>query len=400
MEPTLRVSRGQERLTSAQRAEAERFAEAAIQAQLSTEPVDEQEAEAFLWQAYEVVGLTAPRHIHWLDGPLELIAVLARESEWISVEDSFRDRVSHCVWDDSIRERSEVSRLRDHVSESVDYRVRSVQKRVRAGLPAGFGQPWGAGVAGGVWNSIGWIIQDRVRTTVGERLWLGIGNSVGYRPVYDRIRDRGGSIEESSLWHSICAYDEADELANLLFLDTYFASNEAHALARFNQLVSGYWLGKELALIVRRPRVLSLDTEGRLHNATGKCIEYHDGWGFYAWHGVRVPERVILTPEALTRDDFLREGNIETRRVIMEQMGQRFVWELEGKFIDGGPHGVLYEVALPGDPERVARYVHVQDASTPHQYYLRVPPTIQTAAEAVAWSFGLSVEKYHPAQET
>jgi hypothetical protein len=42
----------------------------------------------------------------------------------------------------------------------------------------------------------------------------------------------------------------------------------------------------------------------------------------------------------------------------------------------------------------------VQDASTPHQYYLRVPPTIQTAAEAVAWSFGLAVEEYHPAQES
>jgi hypothetical protein len=40
-----------------------------------------------------------------------------------------------------------------------------------------------------------------------------------------------------------------------------------------------------------------------LHSATGKCIEYHDGWGFYAWHGVHVPERVILAPEALTRDD-------------------------------------------------------------------------------------------------
>ncbi|HLV97384.1 MAG TPA: hypothetical protein VKT82_01795 [Ktedonobacterales bacterium] len=31
---------------------------------------------------------------------------------------------------------------------------------------------------------------------------------------------------------------------------------------------------------------------------------------------------------------------------------------------------------------------------------LRVPPTIQTAAEAIAWSFGLPGEEYHPAQET
>ena len=34
------------------------------------------------------------------------------------------------------------------------------------------------------------------------------------------------------------------------------------------------------------------------------------------------------------------------------------------------------------------------------QYFLRVPPTVQTAAEAVAWSFQLAVEEYGPAHET
>jgi hypothetical protein len=42
----------------------------------------------------------------------------------------------------------------------------------------------------------------------------------------------------------------------------------------------------------------------------------------------------------------------------------------------------------------------VQDASTPLQYYLRVSPTIQAAARAIAWSFNLSLEEYRPAQET
>ena len=81
-------------------------------------------------------------------------------------------------------------------------------------------------------------------------------------------------------------------------------------------------------------------------------------------------------------------------------MGQRFVPELRGRILDTGPRGTLYEVALPGDPERVARYVQVQDASTASQYFLRVPPTIQTAAEAVAWSFQVAVEEFDPAHET
>ena len=190
-------------------------------------------------------------------------------------------------------------------------------------------------------------------------------------------------------------------LAFFHFFDVYLAPNELHALAHFNELVSGYWLGTESALIVRRPRRLCLDAEGCLHNTSGKCIEYHDNWGFYAWHGVRVPEQVILAPKTLTREDFLSESNLEVRRVIQERMGSRFVSELGGVVIDTGPRGALYEVKLPADdPEPMALYVQLQDASTERQYFLRVPPTIQTAAEAVAWSFGLSMEDYHPQQET
>jgi len=69
--------------------------------------------------------------------------------------------------------------------------------------------------------------------------------------------------------------------------------------------------------------------------------------------------------------------------------------------IDTSPYGTLYEVRLPeDDPEGVTRYVQVQDATTVRQYVLRVPPTVQTAAEAVAWSFQMAVEEYGPAQET
>jgi hypothetical protein len=184
------------------------------------------------------------------------------------------------------------------------------------------------------------------------------------------------------------------------FSATYLAPNEAQSLARFNELVSGYWLGQEVALVVRHPNILALDPAGRLHSATGPCLEYPDGWGFYAWHGVRVPQKIILAPEQLTFQDWREAPNMEVRRVIQERLGEQFMTQVGGMVIDTGPRGTLYEVPLPGNRERTARYVQVQDASTPRQYFLRVPPTIQTAAEAVAWSFGLSVEDYGPAQET
>jgi hypothetical protein len=33
-------------------------------------------------------------------------------------------------------------------------------------------------------------------------------------------------------------------------------------------------------------------------------------------------------------------------------------------------------------------------------YFLRVPPHIRTAADAVAWTFGFEEDEYHPVQET
>ncbi|HLV98685.1 MAG TPA: hypothetical protein VKT82_08420 [Ktedonobacterales bacterium] len=355
----LRIQPGQQALTPEQEAEARRFAEERIQAQLSTEPVDEQEAGALLRQAYEVAGLAAPQRIQWVDGPLQLVAVLAPPS------------------------------VRDSVSASVDAgALLSVGESVVNSISAS--------VRGRVEESVGESVEERVWSSVEESVWISVRDSVS-ASVGDRVRD---SVRDR-VWRSIWAYDNAPGLAFYHFFDVYLAPNALRALACFNERVSAYWLGEALAVIVRRPRVLARDQEGHLHNASGKCIGYHDGWGLYAWHGVLVPEQVILAPETLTREDFLNQRNLETRRVIQERMGSRFVPELGGIVLDSGPRGTLYEVRLPADdPEGVARYVQVQDTSKERQYFLRVPPTIQTAAEAVAWSFGLSGEGYHPERET
>src|SRR5215469_8872998 len=221
LDPALRLHPDQQELTGAQEVEAERFAEAYIQAQLSTEPVDEQEAEAFLRQAYEEGGLTAPRHIHWLDGPLELVAVLAHDSNLVSIEDRFEDLVPYGIWDDRLRDYIEISRLQGDVAQSIDYRIRSVQGQARDSLPGSYGPTRGASVLSGVESSVARGIQNRVLTNVGERIWQDFGRNLR-DSVSDSMRDRTGRQEGYSFWHSICAYDEAEELALLLFFATYF----------------------------------------------------------------------------------------------------------------------------------------------------------------------------------
>jgi hypothetical protein len=365
---------------------ADRFDEACVQAHLSTEPVDEQTAAAYLRQAYERAGQAAPQQIHWLDGPYQLVAVLASKRNWLRIDGAVRESISPSVWD-SLRDNTEIGSIETGapVLNSVDYRVTRMQIHAQILKHT-------HGLNHRVWEA--------VRERVGERIWQAVADEVRW-PLSPRIRDSGWGNDDYAIWHSIRAYDEAPSLALPEYLGGPLASEKGHPLAHFNQMVSGYWFGKGVALVVRKPRLLAFDDAGRLHSDTGRCVEYPDGWGFYAWHGVPVSERVILEPDTLTRDDFLGERNVEARRIIQERMGaERFVWELAATYIDGGPQGVLYEVELPDDPDRVARYVQVADPSTGREYFLRVPPTISTAEEAVAWTFGLSSNEYSPAQES
>jgi hypothetical protein len=362
--PQLRLQPGQPALTPEQEREAERFAEALVEAQLSTEPVDEPETEALLTHAYEVAGLAPPQRIEWVDGPLQLVALFPPRSTG-GIKGNVWDRVEGNMLSRSF------GSLEAHIGDGVRT---SVRERVWGRIAARMDSLWDH-VRESLWTSLAVDLVDRPGANTRVKRWSSPGNSVG-------------------------AYEEAPALGFYRYFDVYLAPNRYHALAHFNERVSCYWVGEELAIIVRRPKVLTCDEAGHLHSATGRCVEYRDGWGFYAWHGVRVSERIICAPQTLTRQDFLQESNVEVRRIIQERMGERFVREMRGKILDQGSRGTLYQVKLPRDPERVAHYVQVQDTTTLRQYFLRVPPTIQTAAEAVAWSFQRSVEEYRPTQET
>jgi hypothetical protein len=197
----------------------------------------------------------------------------------------------------------------------------------------------------------------------------------------------------------ILAYREAGRLACFRFLHEVCQENALMHLARLNELVSGYRLGDAEAWLIHKPVRLERDEQGRLHSVDGMAIQYPDGLGFYAWHGVRCPEQYILGQ--ITRADWLRERNLERRRVIEERLGpDHFIALVGERCIHQSKRGMLMEVDLPGDPERVAHYLKVRDPSTGRRYYLRVPPSITIADEAVAWTFGLDTATYQPDQET
>src|SRR5262249_49507153 len=90
-----RPARGQSDVTPEQLEADVRDISEHVRVQVSTEPADEAAAETSLREAYAAAGVDPPGHIHWLDGPLELVALLAatRNSAWLDVADDYRERV-------------------------------------------------------------------------------------------------------------------------------------------------------------------------------------------------------------------------------------------------------------------------------------------------------------------
>jgi hypothetical protein len=343
-----------EKLTDKQRKRMHEFAKARIAIQLSTESTAESEEEAWenIKRAYAVAGLTEPKNIIWFDSNLRFVEETAYvwDSVWASVGDSVRASVRDSVW---------------------------------------------ASVGDSVWDSV-W---DSVKTSVEASVEASVGDFVG-----DSVGD--------SVKASVKGYDYSGLFACYGFFHEELNENDLCFLDGFNQRTQGYFLTPNTVYALRKPRVLKLDENGRLHNGSGKCYEDRSGWGFYAWHGTRVPEYAII--EEVTKKKVIAEQNTEVRRVMIERVGY-------GEFLNWFDHEVIDEwkdYALIHCKEEVdgeeLRLLRMICPSTGRVYLERVPVDrwidentkkevirpIDTCKKAVSWQFYLDEDSYNPIDES
>lgn len=358
MPPCPKIVHGQQELTPEQQAYLRHFAQMRIARVLSTAAINEAEAEEYLRSVYRAAGLELPQ-VHWFDSPMSVV-VDSEQKDIASNTDNVMD---------GARESME-SHIRDRVGDKI----------------------WNQ-----VWDCVMKSMWERVIERVGDNIQRSVVNLLGTNWEWD---------EWYSMWTYAgasvsAAYSNALWLAIGRFFHEAFEKNHLLPFALFNEMVSGYQLGSKVAWLLRKPTRLEQDEQGHWHSVSGMCLQYRDGWGFSAWHGVYVPEKLILSPDQITKEDWLWEGNLEVRRAMQERLGPDRFMELVGaRCIDQGRGGSLMEVDLGYDPERVAHYVQVRDATTQRQYFLRVPPSIRRADEAVAWTSGLDEMDYQPGQET
>jgi hypothetical protein len=235
-----------------------------------------------------------------------------------------------------------------------------------------------------VYSAVGSAVDSAVRSAVYSAVRSAVDSAVG-----SAVGSAGRSFFGGSIWNSgYSAWaDYFNEVCGIAIDRNFLEMTESCGF---------YWTLDDICFVSERPSEIHRDGEGRLHSEAGMSIRYAGtGWGLYHWHGTKVPGEWITDRAKLTPKIALTWTNIEQRRAACEILGwDRILTELKAKTIDldGDPEiGELIEVELPEiGREKFLRVL----CGTKRQFALPVPPTMKTALEAQAWTWGLDKKTF------
>ena len=335
-----------EKLTKQQEARIPFYRNKWLERGLSTEKVDRQKANQIIDDVYSAAGMLPPKIKVWLSSPMqgaigaEYLKLLVSQTQvegqvrtqvgsqvrtqvWAQVGDQVRtqvvdqvvDQVGSQVWD---QVRAQVrAQVRTQVWAQVGDQVRTqVVDQVRT-------QVWaqvGAQVRTQVWDQVGSQVLDQVRTQVWAQVGAQVVDQVRaqvWAQVRDQVRSQVGK----------CGYGLHD--ANWLGFYDFFKSElsleccaKLIPLMNLSEHCGWWWPFNDAVILTEKPTSLHHDSQFRLHHLDKPAMLYHDGWGIYAIHGVRVPEYYILTPaEGIDVAKALQEPNSSVRMAVIKKIG-------------------------------------------------------------------------------
>lgn len=179
---------------------------------------------------------------------------------------------------------------------------------------------------------------------------------------------------------------------------------EIDSRALLHHAALGYMFGKNLAFVCAKPDNITLNDGGQPHNPAGPAATWSDGFACYSYRGTVVPSWFITAPERITMEAITAERNAEYRRVMISIFGEdRFIQESGAKLIHEDSSGQLFRQELVGD--EALTMVRVKNSTaepdgTYRYYFLRVPPDMVRARQAVAWTFGVDENDYRPSVQS
>jgi hypothetical protein len=153
-------------------------------------------------------------------------------------------------------------------------------------------------------------------------------------------------------------------------------------------LASGHiFTFEDFCVVSDHPIRVSFNDENRLNRINGKAIEFKDGYGVYAFNGVRVPEKYGNTePHTWNAKEVISESNVEIRRVLIEVMGyENIISQLGATELDSWREYTLLQFDSPVEGDEAYTVLKMTCPSTAHIHALRVPPEFTKAREAATW---------------
>ena len=338
----------------------------------STASADRGAAEAGVRLAYRAAGFEPPTRLVWCESPIALAKAALRPSraDGPNIRPALIDRPRRQV----------AARVRKRIHARVKALVESMVTPADA---------LAASVAEAVAQA---AVQEKVSLLDHFLRSRPLSWSVACRVLLDRQ----GFRHDAAGQHELTWLGAYEFFRNVLGL-----REETEPLLGLLQAATNLgWLQPHLntCWLAERPSLLRGDISDRLHHASGPALRFPDGWSVWAWKGVEIPSWIIERPERITLKSIDDELDVQVRRCMIEIMTpQHYVAQGGAARVAEDETGILWRKTWLGFDAWAA--VEVINATpepdgTRKHFFLQVPANLQTAREAVAWTYGMSADAY------
>lgn len=342
---------------------------------LSTARADREAAERGVGLAYRAAGFEPPERVEWCDGPLEIGQKWGRARLTRAAGIGIRDAISSNVVRRAMRATQDRVNALDWIDavdgmrlQALDATSLEIHRVMRIAVERSH-------------QSIWTYIVSSAEMLAGGR------NLLKEWPSLERCMFAPAALE----WLGLCQF-----------------LREAAGLERETECLEGLWLlaahagwvlpHERVCWVCERPTVVARDASGRLHCANGPALAFVDGWSAYYWKGIQVQPDLVKQPETITLESIDQQRDIFVRRCMIDILTPKRFIELGGaRKIHEDEAGILWRRSwFAGDSWAAVEVVNAtpEPDGTFRRYILQVPPDLQSARAAVAWTYGMSDWEY------
>ena len=155
-------------------------------------------------------------------------------------------------------------------------------------------------------------------------------------------------------------------------------------------------MSRRLVVVCDAPTHFSTDDVGLPHSLHGPALAWSDGIAAHAINGCWVPKHAVIDPQRITLLEIELEPDESVQARLIERYGlARYLNDSNALVLDRtGSYELLYKAQATCDALLALR--STEDSELQQQKAYRVPATVVSAADAVAWLTAAEYRSFQP----